>query len=252
MDNLKEQLEKDGYVILRDLFLEETIENIKITAQNVFEIQFTYFGYTGTFKEKAIKLFKEQNEVFKNCGKLIQTGLPSLYQLAVNEGLLNWVSSLGDIPNPIMCTRPVLYFNHPELAKSKEYYMTPTHQDWSSMRSSLNSLIVWIPLVDVDDQNGSIIIYPGSHKLGILDWKSEGGFAKVEKPNIEPIQPKLKVGDVAIFSSLLVHESGKIKDDSIRFSCHFRYTDINNLEYIERGFENPYQYIPITKKPASR
>ena len=66
------------------------------------------------------------------------------------------IEELGiDFPN--MCTRPVLFFNHPKLAKEKVYYKTPNHQDWPSMEASLNSLVVWIPLVDVNKENGSII-----------------------------------------------------------------------------------------------
>ena len=57
----------------------------------------------------------------------------------------------------------------------------------------------------------------------------------------------MKVGDVAIFSTLLVHKSGPILDDSIRWSCHFRYTDMLELNFIERGFPNPYTYKPVTK-----
>lgn len=246
MDNLKEQLEQDGYVILKDLFKPELIEDIKIAAQYIFKIQFNNFGYKGTFQECAIRLFKEQNEVFKNCGKLIQTGLPPLYQLAINESLLNWVSSIGNIKNPLMCTRPVLFFNHPKLAKSVEYYKTPMHQDWPSMEASQNSLVVWVPLVDVNKENGSIIIYPGSHKQGILPFKTTGGFAEVEYEG-ESIQPEMKVGDIAIFSTKLVHKSGEILDDSIRWSCHFRYTDMLEQDFIERGFPSPYEYKPKTK-----
>ena len=147
---------------------------------------------------------------------------------------------------PNMCTRPVLFFNHPKLAASPEYYMTPKHQDWPSMQASQNSLVVWVPLVDVNEDNGSIIIYPGSHKKGVLPFKSEGGFAKVDYEG-ESIQPEMKVGDIAIFSTKLVHESGPILNDTIRWSCHFRYTDMLEQDFIERGYPNPYVYKPITK-----
>ena len=68
-------------------------------------------------------------------------------------------------------------------------------------------------------------------------------------PNIEPIQPKLNVGDIVIFSTLLVHESGDILNDEIRWSASFRYGDALESEFIERGYPSKYQYIPITKQP---
>lgn len=256
MLNLKNKLDQDGYIILRNFFEKDKIDSCLNLAKRVFEIQFEHFGYPvfygynedQCFKNNMIRLFNEHEEVFKNCGKLIQTGLMPLYNLASDWDLGNLLGDILEFPN--MCTRPVLYFNHPELAKSEEYYKSPLHQDWPSMKSSKNSLIVWVPLVNVNKENGSIILYPGSHKLGVLPFEIKGGFANVKEPNIKPIQPELNIGDICIFSSLLVHQSGEITNDSIRWSCHFRYTDMLEQDFIERGYENPYQYIPITKQKS--
>jgi len=239
------QLNKDGYIILKNFFSKEYINTLKQKAENIFEIQFKHFGYTGSFNENMIRLFNEQELIFINCGKIIQTGLLELYRLPLEDKLINYIKDLGlEFPN--LCTRPVLYFNHPKLAKEVVYYKTPPHQDWSSMLSSMDSLVVWVPLVDVNKENGSIIIYPGTHKLGPLPYKSTGGFAEVETVG-EGLQPELEVGDIAIFSTLLIHESGDITNDSIRWSCHFRYTNMLEQDFINRGFPNPYVYKPITK-----
>jgi ectoine hydroxylase-related dioxygenase (phytanoyl-CoA dioxygenase family) len=239
------QLNKDGYIILKNFFSKEYINTLKQKAENIFEIQFKHFGYTGSFNENMIRLFNEQELIFINCGKIIQTGLLELYKLPLEDKLINYIKDLGlEFPN--LCTRPVLYFNHPKLAKEVVYYKTPPHQDWSSMLSSMDSLVVWVPLVDVNKENGSIIIYPGTHKLGPLPYKSTGGFAEVETVG-EGLQPELEVGDIAIFSTLLIHESGDITNDSIRWSCHFRYTNMLEQDFINHGFPNPYIYKPITK-----
>jgi len=46
---------------------------------------------------------------------------------------------------------------------------------------------------------------------------------------------------------MLAHKSGDILNDSIRWSCHFRYTDMLEQDFINRGFPNPYTYKPVTK-----
>jgi phytanoyl-CoA hydroxylase len=246
LESLQDQLDKDGYIILKNFFDKEFILHLKNLAQEIFRIQFDYFRYDDTFENNMIRLFNEQEEVFKNCGKLIQTGLIPLYQLASDNQLLNQVMELG-LQYPNMCTRPVLFFNHPQLAKEEVYYKTPNHQDWPSMEASLNSLVVWTPLVDVNESNGSIIIYPGSHKKGVLPFNVNGGFAEVEYEG-KSIQPEMEVGDIAIFSTFLVHKSGDILDNSIRWSCHFRYTDMLEKDFINRGYPNPYIYKPTTKQ----
>lgn len=242
----KQQLHEEGYVIYRNFFPPEIIHQLKNQAQNIFQIQFDYFGYDGSFKENMIKLFEEQFDIFSNCGKQIQQGLIELYQIAFNEKLINKLKELGlNFPN--VCTRPVLFFNHPKLAKEQQYYKTPKHQDWPSMQSSSDSVVVWVPLVDVDWENGAVVFYPKTHKLGPLTDKLEGGFGKVkiDEFKYDRIQPNMSVGDIVIFSTLLVHESGNILDDSIRWSCHFRYTNMLDPEYIERGFPHPYIYKSI-------
>lgn len=241
----KKKLKEEGYIILRGFFDKEYIEALRKKAESVFQIQFERFGYSLGFKDNMIRLFTEHEEIFTNCGKIIQSGLIELYKLPVEEKMINKIKDLGlEFPN--LCTRPVLFFNHPKLAKEEVYYKTPPHQDWPSMLSSMDSLVVWVPLVDVGEHNGSVIIWPKSHKKGPLPFVSRGGFANVEIEG-QGIQTELGIGDIAIFSTLLVHSSGDILDDSIRWSCHYRYTNMMEEDFIKRGFPNPYIYRPITK-----
>jgi phytanoyl-CoA hydroxylase len=241
----KKKFKENGYLILRNFFSAEYINLIKEQSEKIFQIQFDRFGYKDTFTNNIIKLFEEQNEIFINCGKIIQTGLIELYKLPLEKKLINKIKTLG-LSFPNLCTRPVLFFNHPKLAKEEFYYKTPPHQDWSSMLSSLDSVVVWVPLVDVNEENGSIVIWPKTHKLGPLPYNSVGGFASV-KIEGETIQPKLNVGDIVIFSTLLVHSSGEITNNTIRWSCHYRFTNMEEIDFIKRGFPNPYVYKPITK-----
>ena len=155
----KKKLKEEGYIILRGFFDKEYIEALRKKAESVFQIQFERFGYSLGFKDNMIRLFTEHEEIFTNCGKIIQSGLIELYKLPVEEKMINKIKDLGlEFPN--LCTRPVLFFNHPKLAKEEVYYKTPPHQDWPSMLSSMDSLVVWVPLVDVGEHNGSVIIWP--------------------------------------------------------------------------------------------
>jgi ectoine hydroxylase-related dioxygenase (phytanoyl-CoA dioxygenase family) len=190
-------------------------------------------------------LFEHHLEEFIACGKMIQSGLIELYQLAVNPQIVQLMKDLG-LAHPLMCTRPVLFFNHPSLAKSEHFYKTPLHQDWTSMLASDDSLVVWLPLMDIEIEHGPVIFYPGSHKLGPLTDRLENGFAEVEfdRTSYPSVQKAMKLGDIAVFSTLLVHESGVITNDEIRWSCHFRYTNMEDPTFIVNGFPHPYIYKP--------
>jgi len=242
---LKKELQEQGLILLPGFFEPQLISKIQQSAKAIFEIQFKRFGIEGDYLKQMQSLFENHLEEFIACGKMIQSGLIELYQLAVNPQIVQLMKDLG-LAHPLMCTRPVLFFNHPSLAKSEHFYKTPLHQDWTSMLASDDSLVVWLPLMDIEIEHGPVIFYPGSHKLGPLTDRLENGFAEVEfdRTSYPRVQKAMKLGDIAVFSTLLVHESGVITNDEIRWSCHFRYTNMEDPTFIANGFPHPYIYKP--------
>jgi len=93
------------------------------------------------------KLFNEDFETFVHCGKTCQN-IWEMYETASDRQVLNLLHGIG-LAVPTISTRPVMFFNHPDLAKKEVYYKTPPHQDWRSIQGSLNSVVLWIPLADV-------------------------------------------------------------------------------------------------------
>jgi ectoine hydroxylase-related dioxygenase (phytanoyl-CoA dioxygenase family) len=51
-------------------------------------------------------------------------------------------------------------------------------------------------------------------------------------------------GDALFFSTLLLHSSGTNVREAIRWSCHFRYNNLLEPTFIDRGFPHPYVYRP--------
>ena len=102
-DTQLQQFKEDGFVVLKNFFTKEYISNLKEQAENIFKIQFDYFGYSGTFQENMIRLFNEHEQVFINCGKLIQTGLIELYKLPFEDKLIQAVKEVG-VEFPNLCT----------------------------------------------------------------------------------------------------------------------------------------------------
>jgi ectoine hydroxylase-related dioxygenase (phytanoyl-CoA dioxygenase family) len=152
------------------------------------------------------------------------------------------------LKTPIISTRPVLYFNHPKLAKQKVFHTVDAHQDWRSMQGSLNSVVIWIPLVDIKKELGALEILPKSHLDGLRTDHVENGFGMVslsEEEKERIISVEINAGDVLLFSSFLIHQSGNNITNKPRWSCHFRYNDLDESTFIQRKFAHPYIYKPI-------
>lgn len=247
----KSELAELGFTVARGLLPKEAVLEVRKRAQVVFINQFVQRKFDNAlddapdaFLRNMKRLFDESFDTFFNCGKQCQH-LISLHTLGLRKEFLEVLSWSG-LKDPVISTRPVLYFNHPSLAKEERYWRMTAHQDWRSMQGSLNSLVIWVPLVDVDRDMGTLEVVPGSHKRGLLRDEPREAFSIVEPiPDSSFQSTDLEVGDALIFSAFLVHRSGTLKKDAIRWSCHFRYNDLREPTFSSRGYPHPYIYRPI-------
>lgn len=242
---------QQGFLHFRGLFDRKEVEALRRDAMRVFDYQLEARGMREQasqserdWEQSLFHFFRDDVARFANCGKQIQH-LISLHRLSLDPRIVDVLHGLGvSVPN--ICTRPVLFFNSRRLATKEVYWRVFAHQDWRSMQGSLNSIVVWVPLHDIDRHLGALEVVPESHRLGLLATEVVERFGKVDRfadgdfHSIEAAQ-----GDVLVFSSFLVHRSGTNSTDSIRWSCHFRYNDLAEPSFIERGYPHTYIYHPV-------
>jgi hypothetical protein len=99
------------------------------------------------------------------------------------------------------------------------------HQDSSLIdETRFASLYGWMPLQDVNEENGTIHVIPGSHRWGIhfrsLDvlWPLEGYNELLLNHSI-PIE--MKAGELLLFEGALIHGSGINKTNQLRAALNF-------------------------------
>jgi phytanoyl-CoA hydroxylase len=243
---------ENGVILLKGFFSEREIEAIHADAKHVFGLQLVERGILHTedvsdeeFAEGMFELFARDVTAITNCGKQAQH-LISLHRLSLDGRVLEVLRALG-LDFPIISTRPVLYFNSPRLATKEVYWKVPLHQDWRSMQGSLDSVFVWVPLVDIDRALGALEVIPGSHRRGLLPAEVVDSFGEVRKTEVEAgslAAVEVKRGDAFFCSTFLLHQSGTNVTRSVRWSCHFRYNNLYERTFIERGFPHPYVYAP--------
>lgn len=241
---------RDGFVIIKDFFRSAEIVALREAAKDVFMAQLHHHRLADdsildevSFERALFAYFKHDLQGFINCGKTCQH-LFELHRLGLSEQVYTSLQALG-VSRPVISTRPVMYFNSLHLATDVSHYKTPPHQDWRSMQGSLNSIVVWVPLVDIPDSLGPLQVIPGSHRWGLLESAPDNWFRQIKGLSEELYVPiSAKVGDAVFFSAFLVHQSGDNQSDSIRWSCHFRYNDLDDPTFVERHYPNPYTYRP--------
>lgn len=247
-----ESFQNDGYLLLKGFIHKATISQILFETRDLFLAALDYHKITSAKPSHEeldgllYQLFEQHPETFINCAKHAQH-LFGLWELACSRNLRTVMTDLGlELPN--ICTRPVFFFNNPKLAKDPIYHTVPAHQDWASMKGSQDSVVIWVPLGNVPKELGALEVVPGSHKEGLIVDRYEHGFGLVDRYSDDDfISVETEAGDALVFSSYLVHRSGKNITDRVRWSCHFRYNNMKHPEYGGRSFNQNYIYMPKSK-----
>jgi hypothetical protein len=102
-----------------------------------------------------------------------------------------------------------LYWDQSVYKKTAEMREFPWHQDNGyTFIEPQQYLTFWLPLVDVDEENGCPWIAPGLHREGTLDHWATGIGLKCLEDVPDAVSVPGKAGDVIAFSSLAPHRTG--------------------------------------------
>lgn len=208
-------------------------------------IEFEWLSDGRVESEALFRLFATHQDLYVGCMKAIQN-IPAIFKIGTSDVLLDSVRELG-LESPVFSTRPVVMLNSERTATGTAHWKTPVHQDWRSIQGSLNCVVAWTPLIDVAQDLGPVEFILGSHKRGLFSTEKDDWYQHVQDRhfNEEEFVPALiGVGDVAIFSAFLIHRSGTNRSNDIRHSLQFRFNDLAEPSFVDRGFPDPYIYSP--------
>jgi ectoine hydroxylase-related dioxygenase (phytanoyl-CoA dioxygenase family) len=118
--------------------------------------------------------------------------------------------AIKDICYDLMGGDVRLYWDQSVYKKTAKAQEFPWHQDNGyTFIEPQQYLTLWIPLVDVDEENGCPWIAPGLHRAGTLDhWVSDIGLVCLEATPPDAVPVPARAGDVIAFSSLSPHRTG--------------------------------------------
>jgi len=247
--NIKEIFKYYGIIVLRNYFNKSITKKLKKQIYKIFNFQILNGKNNYSLKEHALydsaitNLYLKNNDAFLTCAKMLQN-IPYLHQISSSSKTINLLEKLG-LKNPSICYTPLIMFNSIILNK----YITPLHQDWRSMQGSLDSVVLWSPLLDVDNNFGNIEFIPGTHKLGLQHTDKDEWFRHISENNFQNniISIKLFEGDLIVFSSFLIHKTGINHNNRIRWSMQFRYNNLSEETFIRRKYPYPYKHYPQQK-----
>ncbi len=232
MTSLRDDYERDGFIVVRGLF--DPIE-IRSAAD---EADRTMSEFKQLIDTKNLRCRWQDNVFTGECqfdafDPIIDLS-PPCRVLARHPRLLDLIHELYGEPACLFKDK-LIY----KLSGAKGYGL---HQDWIAWErfpKSFNSVLV--PLDPADEANGCTIVYPGYHTNGPLT-PPDGSYRELPADTVseaKAVPLVLAPGDVAVFGGFTPHRSNANLSDRPRRQLYFSYTkqsdggDLRDQHYID-------------------
>jgi ectoine hydroxylase-related dioxygenase (phytanoyl-CoA dioxygenase family) len=222
---LRERLQSDGYLLLRNIIPVELLIELKDQMTRVLAELGWIAGGLDRMLAKAISRPRREGQpkFFQAHDRIMK--FEALHSLAHDSRLMDIMKQvLGDtaFPHPLCITR-LVFPDAPELS-------TPPHQDFPNNQGTPKLTAAWIPLADCSIEDGSLAVLEGSNKFGVLPLKFHLGAGNRRAVLPEELTvcrwvgADFKAGDILLFPSLTVHKAMENHNtDRMRLSVDFRY-----------------------------
>ena len=103
--------------------------------------------------------------------------------------------------------------------------VVPAHQDFAYNTHLTDFATVWVPLVDINEECGGLMVYEGSHLIGEVEHSASGAWenkALIDLAEYPSRHILMNLGDALLFPPKLVHSSAPHRGERTRFSIDFR------------------------------
>ena len=254
----KRNYDDQGYVLLKSLFAAEELQPLigeleaevdKAAREYHADGRLKSLHEDEGFKTRLMKMVDDCVEVYEELHGIEVVG-PELFNILKNTKILDVVEAvLGPeircegrhIVRPKLPNFGVANFNwHEDTrygAKRTVYVQQPYGLGTDPTKlGSFHSRIVaaplmaepafWIPLVDVDEENGCIQVLAGGHRHTppyVEQWGPDTFVPQLE--GLVPLPVPMQVGDVLMMHQHLPHSSPPNRSDHIRWSVDIRFQD---------------------------
>jgi len=200
-EDLKKSFNEDGFVVVRDLFDSSEIKFYREVIKEAIKER-------KHFDERVLKDRSDYEQSFTQC--------QNLWEDYIDIRKLTFDQRVCKIASKLLDTEAIRLWHDQALVKESGGRETDPHHDqpyWPIKETK--TITAWIPLCDVDETNGQLGFYSGSHKIkdkkfiNIFSGKvDENNF--LETANVSPDQISyqvMKEGDVSFHHGLTFHRA---------------------------------------------
>lgn len=253
-----EQFKKNGFYIARGLINSDEVIAVRESLHKNFKDQLRFLGESVADKELLSTMQRLHSIDIERYKKLVGAlwRKMEVYNLMHHRNILKYLSDVFGWKDIFLPGGQVVHIMAEELKIPNGYFGLVAHQDFPSVQGSLDGVVAWLPLVDVDRGNYPLEVIPGSHLNGLLPAKEssnktwEVDNSQCRNELFVPVE--VNVGDVVFMSLFTVHRSSQNGDAGrLRCALSTRFDNADEPTFIERCYPTAYlrtvqreQYFP--------
>jgi ectoine hydroxylase-related dioxygenase (phytanoyl-CoA dioxygenase family) len=239
---------RDGYAVVRRLLDREAVEDVLRETDAIFALQLRRLGYSAIrYQGEATVLANMETLLAADVKTYLAAArhaakLVSLQRLVSSQPIVDLVRSFG-ISTPTVPTTPVLHIMGDTLRIPGGYFGIAPHQDWPSVQGGLDTVTMWVPLMDIDVKRFPVEVIPGSHMRGLWEGEITEHAMEIRKGFVDSDFVPLAAarGDVVVFTGFTVHRTSLLGCRGLRIASSTRYENAGEATFVERNYPCAYQ-----------
>ena len=242
-----DQFKTQGFFVARGLLDRECIEKVRHSLAKTFSDQLpeTSIDSEGIDHfDLMLTLFQKHPDRYKKIAGALWRKL-DVYQILHEPRIIKFLQEKFFWRDIFVPGGQVVHIMATELRIPDGYFGLSPHQDFPSVQGSLDGVIVWLPLVNVDRNNFPLELIPASHRQGILPVDDQGPSAwevrsdQYQEEDVTPVE--VDVGDVVFMSMFTVHRSSVNGTTGlVRIAVSTRFDNADEDTFIERCYPSAY------------
>jgi hypothetical protein len=132
---------------------------------------------------------------------------------------------------------------------NEDMFRSHWHQEFASNPQSMDGLVLWIPLVEMAEDMGSVVICEASNRDGFIPhqplekYAYKSGLYQTGIPDedvviarYEQVSPLSKPGDLLLMDFSTIHQSGFNRSNRLRVTMQVRYFNFRNPQAVANGW----------------
>ena len=211
---LRARLDADGFLVLRNVFTPADVAEVGNRLDSLF----------AGFNQLPASRAQDIATVGDGSAKVLQSAEINRV-LRVDRALASSriYRECRRIARALRGPLAAYSFDHAIAKQPKADAVTPWHQDqvYTGHRTPLRTVHFWVPLQDVDEENGCMHFIPGSHLAGLSHHEplknASGGITYAASADLAgAVAVPLAAGGLTIHTPLTMHFTGPNRTSGVR------------------------------------